>query len=158
MSTSPNEFILTDDFNIYVDDPLDSQKITFSSLASFNLTQRVIIPTHTHGHILDLIITAANTLLSLSIFHTSTSTFDQYPIFSSLNITPNPLPSFNLLHISPYKLYLSFISDLFTSQLITNPPITLHELLSSFYANLRYLLDKHAPLITKITSCPRSNP
>ena len=49
-------------------------------------------------------------------------------------------------------------TDLSTSQLITNPPTTLPELLSSFYDTLHSLLDKHAPHITKTTSCPSSNP
>ena len=135
VSTTPNEFILTGDFNIHVVDPLDFKNITFSSLrASFNLTQHITISMHTHGHTLGLIITAVNTLLSPSILHTFPSTSNHYPIFSSLNITPYPPPpstTFTYRRINSICL-LVLISDLSTSQLITNPPTTLPELLSSF--------------------------
>ena len=100
-------------------------------------------------------------LLTPSIFHTSTYlNLHHYPIFSSLNIISNPHPSsttFTYRRIN--SIYLPpFISDLSTSQLITNPPTTLPELLSSFYDTLHSLLDKHAPLITGTTSCSRSIP
>ena len=78
----------------------------------------------------------------------------------SLNITPNPPPHFTTFtyrRISSICLP-AFISDISTSQLITNPPTILPALLFSFYDTLRSLLDKHAPAITKTTSRSRSNP
>ena len=46
-ATTPHEFIITVDFNIHVDDLINTQTIQFVYLlASCNLTQHVKIPTH----------------------------------------------------------------------------------------------------------------
>jgi len=45
----------------------------------------------------------------------------------------------------------SFISDLQSSRLITNPPTSLGSLLISYNTTLSSLLDKHAPVITKFS-------
>ena len=53
----------------------------------------------------------------------------------------------------------SFLSDLKSSQFITNPPDSLDCLLTAYNSTLSSLLDKHAPLITKLPNRkPKSNP
>ena len=50
--------VFTGDFNIHIDEPQDSDTVTFSNfLNSFNLVNHVKGPTHVSGHTLDLMIT-----------------------------------------------------------------------------------------------------
>ena len=46
---------------------------------------------------------------------------------------------------------LTFISDIQSSRLITNPPTSLGSLLISYNTILSSLLDKHAPIISKLS-------
>ena len=45
----------------------------------------------------------------------------------------------------------SFLTDLKSSQLITDPPKSLGPLLSAYNTTLSSLLDKHAPIVTKLS-------
>lgn len=50
--------VISGDFNLHVDNPANTDAIEFLTLIdTFSLTQHVQGPTHTHGHILDLVIT-----------------------------------------------------------------------------------------------------
>ena len=77
----------------------------------------------------------------------------------SLNRTPLPPPTsyyFRRLHFIDTD---SFLGDLKSSQLITNPPDSLDCLLTAYYSTLSSLLDKHAPIITEISNRKsKSNP
>ena len=58
----------------------------------------------------------------------------------------------------PTKMW-TFLSDLQCSRLITNPPNSLGSLLIAYNTTLSFLLDKHAPVITKFSSRKsKSNP
>ena len=50
------------------------------------------IPTHRHGHTLDLIITPANSTLNPIITSSYIVISHYYPIFTSINVHPNPPP------------------------------------------------------------------
>ena len=80
---------------------------------------------------------------------------DHFPIFTKLSVgrTPLPLPtflSFRRLHSTDID---SFISDIQSSRLITNPRTSLGSLLISYNTTLSSLLDKHAPVISKLSKC-----
>ena len=160
--TTPHEFIITGDFNIHVDDLSDTQTIQFFDLlASCNLTQHVKMPTHRHGHFLELIITSANTTLNPIITSSLIVTSDHYPIFTSINVHPNPPPPPTTLTYRRINAidYPKFIDQLNSSPLITNPPSCLPDLLDLFFATLRSLLDRHAPpLLTKTNKSSRTAP
>jgi len=52
-ATTPHEFIITGDFNIYLDNPADHLASQFLCLlSSFKVTQHVIFPTRNKHHIL----------------------------------------------------------------------------------------------------------
>jgi len=88
VSTSPHEFLITDDFNIHVDDLADSNAVQFLSLLDHaNLAQHVLFPTHRHSHTLDLVITSANSTLSPTVISLPISPTDHFPIICSLKIT-----------------------------------------------------------------------
>jgi len=84
---------------------------------------------------------------------THCSPFDHYPIFTKLSVVPTPLPpptlhSFRRLHSIDVD---SFLADLQSSQLVTNPPESLDSLLITYNSTLSSLLDKYAPVMTKLT-------
>jgi len=62
--------------------------------------------------------------------------------------------------VTPLTLTPSFLTfNLLQSRLITNPPTSLGSLLISYNATLSSLLDKHAPIISKLSkSSTKSNP
>ena len=54
----PYSILITGDFNVHVDDPSNDDALRFLDLLeSLGLEQHVDESTHTHGHILDLVIT-----------------------------------------------------------------------------------------------------
>ena len=75
-----------------------------------------------------------------------------FPVFTKLSIEPTPLPpptlhSFRRLHSIDTD---SFLDDLTSSPLMTNPPESLDSLLVAYNTTLSSLLDEHAPVITKL--------
>jgi len=85
---SVEPLLITDDFNLQVDDPDDAVSPAFlDTLESVNLVQHVAGPTHTHSRTLDLVITrqSDNVLLCQPKigFHFSNHAL----IFCSLNST-----------------------------------------------------------------------
>jgi hypothetical protein len=82
-STIPHEFLITGDFNLHDDNPLDSHAKQFlSALDAANLTQRVNFPTHCNHHTFDLVITHNSSSLCFTIDYSPVSLSDHYPIFS----------------------------------------------------------------------------
>jgi len=149
-ANTPHEFMITGDFNIHLDSPTDHLTSQFLSLlSSFNLTQRVNFPTHNKHHILNLVITPSDYSLapSLSSSHCSPS------VFTRLSINPSPLPpstlhSFRQLHSIDIS---SFLTDLKSSRLITLILKSVGSFLIAYNTALSFLLDKHTPVITKLT-------
>jgi hypothetical protein len=65
ISTTPFEFLTTDEFNIHVDDPTDSNALEFIALLGLaNLTKQVPFTKHYHSHAIDLFINTSNSSLS----------------------------------------------------------------------------------------------
>jgi len=81
------------------------------------------------------------------------NTSDHFPVFTRLSINPAPLPpptlhSFRQLHFIDVG---SFLTDLESSQLISDPPKSLGPLLSAYNTTLSSLLDRHAPIVNKLS-------
>ena len=154
-ATLPHPFVITGDFNIHVDNLLDSHAKQFLSLLeSLNLTQHVSFFTHNQNHILDLVITAADSWLNPSLSCLSHSPSDHFPVFTSLSLAapPPPPPTYRSFRRIAAIDIDQFLSDLSSSDLIRNPPSTLPDLVHCFDTTLRSLLDKHAPLVTKVST------
>ena len=153
-ATTPHEFIITGDFNIHVDSCTDHFTSQFLSLlSSFNLTQHVHFPTHKDNHTLDLVITSSDSSLSPSLSTSCITPSDHFPIFTKLSVSSTPLPAptnhtFRRLHSIDAS---SILSDLQSSSLVSNPPECLDSLLPAYNSTLSPLLDKHAPVITKLS-------
>ena len=159
-STTPNDFIITGDFNLHLDCPANPDVNKFLSvLSSCALSQYVNFPTHTSSHTLDLLITPSNSTLNPTVTFSPTSASDHYTILTTLSLS-SPLP----VLLSRYFRCLKSINikkfqlDILSSKLITNPPTSLSELVSCYNSTLSSLLDKHAPLKSKTISQKPNNP
>ena len=85
-------------------------------------------------------------------------TSEHVSILSSINIIPNPPhPATTFTYRSLNKInYHQFICDLNSTPVLTKPPVTLTDLLDSYFTTLRSLLDRHEPLITKSNKSSRT--
>jgi len=134
--------------------PADTPTSQFLSLlSSFNLSQHVHFPTHDKNHIRDLVITSSDTVLAPDVSFTHWSLSEHFPVCTRLSVNPTPLPpptlhSFQRLHSIDVG---SFLTDLKSSQLITDPPKSLGPLLSAYNTALSSLLDKHPPIVNKLS-------
>jgi exonuclease III len=161
VSTTPHEFIITGDFNIHVDDLTDSNAAQFTSLLDHaNLIQHVSFPTHLGSHTLDLVITTADTTLSPCLNYLPVSPSDHFPVIYSLTICPPlPLPLSKHLTRSMHSINVkNFIRDITFSRLITHSPTNLSDLIDCYNSTLAALLNKHAPLKSKVLRLKPANP
>jgi hypothetical protein len=150
MATTPHPFLITGDFNIHIENSANSHSASFLSLLNdANLTQHVHTPTHVHGHTLDLVISHSS--LNPDVQCLTSTPSDHFPILTSLNIQspehvqPPSQPYRRIASIDP----VLFANDITQSDIISNPPSSLHELIECYNSTLSRLLDQHAPLITK---------
>ena len=101
----------------------------------------------------DLLIYCLQSFSTPAVFCTHWSPSNHFPVFTGLSINPAPLPpptlhSFRRLHSIDFG---SFLTDLESSELISDPPKTLGPLLSAYNTTLSSLLDKHAPIVNKLS-------
>jgi len=160
-ANTPNHFIITGDFNIHVNKESDPNAIKFSEiLDSFNLTQLVSAPTHVDNNTLDLVITSSDSPICHNVSVLPIAPSDHFPVISILDlptIPPRPPVTTASRRIRSINIE-RFIHDLMSEPLISEPPTTLYDLLSTYNATLTRLLDKHAPLIHKPVTSRPSNP
>ena len=131
---------------------LSPRSFCLFSLLSISIV-KYTFPTHDKNHILDLVITSSDTSLAPAVSFTHWSPYDHFPVFARLSINPAPLPPPTLDYLRPIDVG-SFLTDLKSSQLITVPSKSLGPLLT-----LSSLLDKLAPIVTKLSRCQcPSNP
>ena len=160
-ATTPHEFLITGDFNIHTDNHTDLHSQQFLSLLNnANLIQHVNFPTHQAGHTLDLVITSKDSTLSPTITHSLVSPSDHFPIFTSLVISPpSPPPLTEHFFRCLKSINLNnFIRDIRTSRLITHPHTNLSDLVDCYNLTLSNILNKHAPLKSKLLRPKPSNP
>lgn len=160
--TTPNNFLITGDFNIHIDDSSNSDTRSFLSLLhDFDLSQHVSFPTRISSHhTLDLVLTLNSSVLNPAVTCSPFSVSDHFPVLSSLSISAPPPPalvtrSFRCLGSINID---TFCNDILASKLISDPPSGLSELVNSYNATLSSLLDKHAPVKHKTVSSKPTNP
>jgi len=112
----------------------------------------VYFPTHHRNHTLDLATTSIDTSLALYLSSSHISALDHFPVFTKITIIEP-----TALHPQHFILFAisidtnPFLDDLKFSLLITNPDKSLGSLLNAYNATLLTLLDKQAPVITKLS-------
>jgi hypothetical protein len=160
-TTTPHAYIITGDFNIHVNDVTDSKSQQFQQLLqSHSLQQHVSFPTHNEGNTLDLVITPTESSLHPAVTYSPATPSDHYLLLTSLDATPpppNPATRRTYRRTSSINI-ISFISDISKSSLITDPPDSLDDLVACYNSTLRTILDKHAPLQTKLIRPIKSSP
>ena len=161
-TTTPHEFLITGDFNINLNKPLDPHANQFNSLlASHNLQQHVSFPTHIHENTLDLVITPSQTTINPVVSCSpGSSPSDHFLVMTSLSITPPAPKPFTLRsfrRIASINIE-RFIDDIEQSSLITDPPAELDDLVNCYNKTLSTILDNHAPVLTKQIRSIHSNP
>ena len=160
-STTPNDFLITGDFNIHMDCPNSDTDKFLSILSSCGLSQHVNFPTHiTSKHTLDLLITPSVSSLNPTVTYSPTSASDHYPVISTLSLSRPRPPVLTTRYYRCLKSInmLKFQLDIRSSKLLTKPPTGLSELVSCYNTTLSLLLDKHAPLKSKTVSQKPNNP
>ena len=138
-------YIITGDFNIHAEDPLDSSSRQFTDISSStNLTQHVSVSTHIHYYTLDLVITSSHINLSSTISQSFNSESNHFSIFTHLNLTPTPPPSPSKITFHRTKVIniIKFNNELISSDLILHPPTSLPELHDSYDSTIHSILDK----------------
>ena len=156
IASSPTELVIFGDFNIHVDSKAGHSATFSSTLEAFGLKQHISSPTHSSGHILDLLITRDKApMIDFGVFEQSLS--DHSAIFCKLPTTVNSLPTRT---VKTYRKLSSidataFSTDILASSLYTNPSSTVESFSQQLHSVLSSILDKHAPLKT---ICCRSNP
>ena len=161
-STTPNDFLITGDFNIHLDCPSNPEPEKFLSvLSSSNLSQFVNFPTHiSSGHTLDLLIAPSTSTLNPTVTFAPTSVSDHYPLITTLSLSRPPPPVLITRYFRCLKSVdlHKFNLDILSSKLITNPPSSLFELITCYNSTLSSLLNKHAPLKSKTVTQKPKNP
>jgi hypothetical protein len=119
-------------------------------LFSLNLTQHVNVPTHQHGHILDLVITRSSECLVQNLQAQAAVISDHCPLTFNICIekpvAPRKLVSFRKIKdIDPAE----FKQDLAKSEVVVSPANEINDLIRQYNASLLAVLNKHAPVLTK---------
>ena len=143
-------------FNFHVDAPSDRDAQRFLRLLeTFNLKQHINVPTHRSGHTLDLVITRSdeNVASKFDVYDPSIS--DHFVVSCMLSL---PKTSFERKEICCRKLksidMQTFRDEISNSALASPSSIVddLEQLTAVYDLTLSSLVDKHAPLKTRIVT------
>lgn len=148
---APEILLITGDFNFHLDCPSDNDAKKFSDLLeTFGLVQHVNVPTHTSGHILDLIITRSNNDIIISSPCTSLVLSDHSFVECKLDI-PRPNLYVGEVHFRKLKEIdiETFKADISASELCNSTWSNATELAECYDNTLSTVLNKHAPMMTK---------
>ena len=144
-----------------MDNHNNADTIKFSSLLdSHGLTQHVRHPTHKKGHILDIVITRdSETLLTQTptVFDPALCnqhghiSGDHFAIQFGINLNK---PARTRKEVSFRRIrnisVQDFANDIKECPALNNTSMPLEELVDAYNTNLKALMDKHAPLCTKV--------
>lgn len=149
LNCSPSELIISGDFNIHVDTPLQSGPSAFlDSIETAHLHQHVTFPTHKLGHTLDLLLSRSSSTIITSVDYTIPFISDHYAIHATITVPINsrrPLIT-KLVRSTKSIDTMAFSDDLINSPLYTTTPGTLDTYVCLFTSTVSSLLDQYAPL------------
>ena len=150
------DFLVAGDFNIHMDNTNDeSTKKLASLLQNFSLKQHVNSPTHSGGHILDLVISRNNTQLVQSV-SVAEGISDHHSILADLSIAMEKKKVVKRTFHQFKKLdMVKFQQDICSSKLFDNLSTDVDTLATQYHNVVSDLVSIHAPLITRtVTSRP----
>jgi hypothetical protein len=150
------DFLITGDFNIHMDSATDeSSKKMASLLQNFGLRQHVDFPTHSGGHVLDLVITKDKSQLVKSV-SVADGISDHHSILVDLSFAKQKKTVVKRTFHQFKKLdMVKFQQDIHRSELYSNSSTDTDVLASQYHSVVSDLVSNHAPLITcSVTSRP----
>ena len=149
-STLSDELVIAGDFNFHLDDPnnIHSRRL-LELLKCHGMVQHVTEPTHKDGHLLDLIITREQTCVTDVVI--SDMIADHNAVHWNINVLKPPctreLRTYRKIKaIDP----MAFSEDICKSEVWQHPDTSLDGLIRQYNNVLSTLLDKHAPVKTKL--------
>jgi len=151
LATSSGQLLIVGDFNFHLDNLANQNSIKFIDAVDYlNLKQHVSEPTHSKGHMLDLVITRPDACPIHNVTVSPPSLSDHYPITVTVQ---RRKPSADKIQITARNIkYIdqnAFKSDLEKCELVNNPPDNLDDLVNMYNNTLSHIIDKHAPITTK---------
>ncbi|XP_028399338.1 uncharacterized protein LOC114522790 [Dendronephthya gigantea] len=144
--------LITGDFNIHVDVTDDADAVKLQELLeSTGLQQHVNVPTHIHGHTLDLIITRLSENIIASPPRNDHLFSDHMPVHCNLLVNKPDLKRINISYRKIKSINVdAFRNDLSNSDLCKNMlSMELNDLVDSYNDTLSSTLDRHAPVKCK---------
>lgn len=161
LNTTPGMLLMVGDFNFQMDNSECLDVKRFSSLLySENLCQHVSVPTHKHGHILDLVITHSweqiiknisihDPLVSDHMLITGNITCGKFAAVEGSSICFRRTRNIDLA---------KFQADIKNSPIFKTDQTNSLSTFVSAYNSLRSILDEHAPIIRKVVKPDKNEP
>jgi hypothetical protein len=150
LSIASGRVIIVGDFNFHLESCTENSSLMFTDLTtSVGLKQHVSSPTHTSGHLLDLVLSrpSDNVVHSTKV---SSLISDHHAIHCSLNVSRPPLPQKTITYRNLKKLDMEeFQACLQQTPLLLNPSSSLDDLLNQYNTSISNVLDKLAPTKTR---------
>ena len=142
------------DFNIHVDNSDDPYASALADLCdSMDLLQHVHSLTQLSGHTLDLIITRKMDSIITSSPVADCFLSDHSTVLCDLNLTKSAVSVKKITYRKLKSIDMnSFKNDLRSSELCQSAPVDLDGLVDCYNTTLTTILDKHAPLCSKVVA------
>lgn len=146
-------FVMLGDFNLHVDSPGSPDVRGFMDiLETMHLKQHVNFATHIKGHTLDLLITSAETNTLTTPPRIGDLISDHFAVLADINVvyktdrSSKEIVCRNLKELD----FDAFKKDIKESDLCKNPASDVESLVKQYNTCLAEILEKHAPLETKV--------
>ena len=154
LTLAPGSLLISGDFNVHIDSQNEESKKLCAFLDLADLCQYIYQPTHIKGHALDLVITRkSDQLLDGSIDITPSLPSDHFVIATKLHLPKPPSIKKELVFRKTRAIDItSFCHDIRNSTLISSPALSADSLANQYNSVLSGLLDKHAPLCSRIVT------
>ena len=139
--------IISGDFNIHVDNPENTySKELLRLIDTFGLTQHIQVPTHSHGHTLDLVITKC---LDVSTTIKDLALSDHYCIFFDVSMFPHTQNKALTIERRILNDNAGFLFEQALSQHSSIDSDSVDDLLTNFNSKMTQIMDNIAPLKNK---------
>ena len=163
-----SELIVVGDVNIHIDNQTLHHTVEFiQSLESHGLQQHIQVPTHHHGHTLDVLISRDTSTLLTDIevkdINLCNDDGDLIRDHYSIECTFQQSTQLQNREIVSYRNVKQIDIDQFCKDVSESPTLnnirgTVNELVDRYNLGMRALLDKHAPIIQRVLTVRRHAP
>ena len=154
--------VVVEDLNIHLDDTLSLSSVKFNDIiAGCDMQQHVLSPTHTAGHILDVVITQSTTVIKVEV---DPPVFSDYSLITAKIMTGDrrDIEDGGAITVTTHdwtRLDVDALrKDLLESKIFINLPVNCDDLFLCYDCCLHEKIDKHVPIKTKVKRGHRSEP